>query len=218
MPWNPLDDLSPVQRGQLDTFADEVRRVNKRINLVAPATIPHLEERHLIHSLVLAHRCFPNRATVVDFGAGGGLPTVPLAIRFPEVQFVAIDSVRKKTEAIRLFARTLKLDNLHVWQGRAETWDGAAHYAVSRATAPLSDLWAWFECVFQPLDTVPEDCWPQGLITLKGGNLTDEVNALLDVQPNLNVDHVNLSELLGRPFFRGKEMISVANPKSFPSM
>ncbi|MCH8030662.1 MAG: 16S rRNA (guanine(527)-N(7))-methyltransferase RsmG [Bacteroidetes bacterium] len=211
--WNPLDDLSPAQREQLNAFAEELARINKRVNLVASSTIPHTEERHLIHSLALAHRGFPDGATVVDFGTGGGLPAVPLAIRFPEVQFVAIDAVRKKTEATRLFARRLGLSNLEVWHGRAEQWDGPAHYAVSRATAPLADLWRWFERVVEPLGSIPENCWPQSLLTLKGGDLTEEIAALLDALPNLTIQRTDLYELLGRPYFRNKEIVAVSDPK-----
>ena len=154
------------------------------MNLVAPKTVPEAEERHLIHSLALARKGFPARATVVDFGTGGGLPAVPLAIRFPDVQFVAVDAVRKKTEAVRLFARRLGLDNLGVWNGRAEEWDGTAHYAVSRATAPLTDLWGWFDRARQSLDTVPDDAWTPGLIALKGGDLGPEVEGLGVAYPN----------------------------------
>lgn len=212
-PWSPFDDLSPTQRQQLNAFAEELARINKRINLVASGTIPHTEERHLIHSLTLAHRGFPDGATVADFGAGGGLPAVPLAIRFPKVQFVAIDAVRKKTEATRLFARRLGLSNLKVWHGRAEQWDGSAHYAVSRATAPLADLWKWFERVVEPLDSVRENFWPQGLLALKGGDLTKEIAALLDALPNLTIRRTDLYELLGRPYFRNKEILAVSDPK-----
>src|SRR5690606_36547140 len=84
MAWNPLDDLTPRQREQLALFAEELARVNRRVNLVSPATVPEAEERHLVHSLALARRAFPGGATVVDWGSGGGLPAVPLAIRFPE--------------------------------------------------------------------------------------------------------------------------------------
>lgn len=212
-PWSPFDDLSPTQREQLNAFAEELARINKRINLVASSTIPLVEERHLIHSLTLAHRGFPDGATVADFGAGGGLPAVPLAVRFPNVQFVAIDAVRKKTEATRLFARRLGLSNLEVWHGRAEQWNGVTHYAVSRKTAPLVDLWKWFERVVEPLDSIPEDCWPQSLVTLKGGDLTKEIAALLDARPNLTIQRTDLYELLGRPYFRNKEILAVSDPK-----
>jgi len=212
--WNPLDDLSPGQREQLESFTTELARINKRVNLVASSTIPHIEERHLIHSLALAHGSFPDGATVVDFGTGGGLPAVPLAIRFPEVQFVAIDGMRKKTEATRLFARRLELNNLEVWHGRAEQWGGVAHYAVSRATASLTDLWKWFEWVAEPLDSVPENCWPQGLLALKGGDLTDEITELQDARPSLTIQRTDLYKLLGKPYFANKEILTVVDPKT----
>lgn len=212
--WKPLDELSPTQREQLDAFGNELARVNQQINLVAQSSIPQIMDRHLIHSLALAYRGFSEGATVVDFGAGGGLPTIPLAIRFPEVRFVAIDAVRKKTEAIRLFLRRLGLENVEVWNGRAEQWHGAAHYAVSRATAPLADLWTWFERIHEPLRFVPGHCWPQGLLALKGGDLGDELTRLSGVHPSLAIQQIDLQELLGKPSFDGKEIVHVSSPKA----
>ncbi|HLT46267.1 MAG TPA: 16S rRNA (guanine(527)-N(7))-methyltransferase RsmG [Rubricoccaceae bacterium] len=208
-PWNPLADLTPRQRAQLDAFAAELARVNRRVNLVSPATVPEVEERHLVHSLALAHRAFPAGATVVDWGSGGGLPAVPLAVRFPDVRFVAVDAVRKKTEAVRLFARRLGLANLDVWNGRAEAWDGAAHYAVSRATAPLADLWGWLARVRLPPPEVPEGCWAPGLVCLKGGDLTEEIAALHAAHPGLTVEQIPLAPLLGRAYFADKAIVSV---------
>lgn len=207
MPWNPLDDLLDDQRTKLNQLIEELAKVNKRINLVAPSTIPHTEERHIVHSLALSQKCFPVKSTVVDFGAGGGFPTLPLAVRFPETNFVAIDAVRKKTEAIRMFARRLGLANLEVWNGRAENWDGTAHYAVSRATAPLVDLWSWFEPVFETLEDAPEGCWPQGLITLKGGDLEQEIADLQKRHPELKTTQMDLEPLLGANYFRHKQIV-----------
>lgn len=208
-PWDPLADLSPSQRALLDAFAGELARVNRRVNLVSPATLPEIAERHLVHSLALAHRAFPPGAVVVDWGSGGGLPAVPLAVRFPHVQFVAVDAVQKKTEAVRLFARRLGLANLDVWNGRAEAWDGAAHYAVSRATAPLAALWGWFARVRRPLADMPADCWAPGLVCLKGGDLSDEVATLHAAFPGLAVEVISLEPLLGRPYFGDKVIVHV---------
>ena len=209
MSWNPLDDLTPPQRTQLRTFADELARVNRQVNLVSPATIPEAEERHLVHSLALARRAFPAGATVVDWGSGGGLPAVPLAIRFPETRFVAVDAVRKKTEAVRLFARRLGLDNLEVWNGRAEAWGGAADYAVSRATAPLVDLWGWFARARRPLADVPEAAWAPGLVCLKGGDLAAEITALDAAFPGLVTEQIPLESLLERSYFTDKAIVHV---------
>ncbi len=212
--WNPLDDLAPGQHAMLGTYADELARVNRRVNLISPGTVGETEERHLVHSLALARRAFPDGVAVVDWGTGGGLPAVPLAIRFPNVRFVAVDAVGKKVEAVRLFARRLGLDNLDVWAGRAEAWPGRAHYAVSRATAPLVDLWGWLARARAPLDAVPEGCWPPGLVCLKGGDLSVEIAALHARFPGLTVEREGLGSLLGRPYFEAKEILWVGERRA----
>src|SRR5690606_39071924 len=111
----------------------------------------------------------------------------------------AVDAVGKKTEAVRLFARRLGIENLTVWNGRAEAYDGPApHYAVSRATAPLVDLWRWFDAVRAPFDgEVPDGAWAPGLVCLKGGDLADETAALLAAFPGLSVEATPLDALMG---------------------
>ena len=204
--FDPIAALTQSQRNTLTQYADELARVNKKFNLVAPSTLKDTETVHLRHSLALGWRSFPAGARVVDWGAGGGLPSVPLAIAFPETQFVAVDSVGKKMEAVRLFARRLGLDNLEVWIGRAERYDGPApHYAVSRATAPLKDLWAWTERVRQPIAQIPENAWAPGLLTLKGGDLTEEIAAL---PKDTHVERHALTVLLGEGFAT-KELLQV---------
>ena len=177
MTWDPLAELSPDQQSQLDGYLAELSRLNRRFNLVSPRSLADGVGTHLRHSLALARRPFPPGATVVDWGSGGGLPAVPLAIRFPETAWVAVDAVGKKTEAVRTVARRLGLANLRVWNGRAEAYPGRAHYAVSRATAPLADLWAWFDPVQEPF-RAPAGAWAPGLLALKGGDLAAEAAAL----------------------------------------
>ncbi|MDT0630330.1 RsmG family class I SAM-dependent methyltransferase [Rubrivirga sp. S365] len=185
---DPTAALSPAQRATLDAYVGELARVNRRVNLVARGATPGDLARHVRHCLEIAARPFPGGAVVVDWGTGGGLPALPLAVAFPDVRFVAVDAVGKKTEAVRLFARRLGVENVEVWNGRAEAYDGPApHYAVSRATAPLADLWAWFDRVRAPLSAPPE-AWAPGLVCLKGGDLTAEINGLQDAFPSTSVD------------------------------
>jgi 16S rRNA (guanine527-N7)-methyltransferase len=204
--------LSSRQREQLSVYANELARMTRRVNLIAPSTIRQIEERHIAHSLSIAQRAFPPRSTVVDWGSGGGLPAIPLAVAFPEVQFVAVDAVGKKTEAIRLFARRLELANVQVWNGRAEAYDGPPpHYAVSRATAPLTDLWGWFAaCRHPPVDDTPLDVWAPGLICLKGGDLTEEMADLHTAVPDVAVERLELAGMLGEAW-SDKVLLHVAN-------
>ena len=184
---DPHAALAPDQRTTLDAYVAELARVNRRVNLVARGVSRDDLDRHVRHCLALATRPFPGGAVVVDWGTGGGLPALPLAVAFPDVRFVAVDAVGKKTEAVRLFARRLGVGNVEVWNGRAEAYDGPApHYAVSRATAPLADLWAWFARARAPF-AAPPGAWAPGLVCLKGGDLTDEVAALQAAFPATDV-------------------------------
>ncbi len=197
-----LPALTDAQRQQLGRFADELARVNRAVNLVAQSTMGDVWARHVQHSLCVAARPFPAGAVVVDWGTGGGLPAVPLAIACPHIQVVAVDAVGKKTEAVRLFARRLGLDNVTVWNGRAERYADAGlpapHYAVSRATAPLADLWSWFQAVRAPFDApLPGGAWAPGLVCLKGGDLADEVADLHAAFAGLSVEVTPLDGLMG---------------------
>ncbi len=203
--------LDSRQRAALDAYIAELERVNQRVNLVArPASHDDLA-RHVRHCLALAVRPFPDGSVVVDWGTGGGLPAIPLAVAFPEVRFVAVDAVGKKTEAVRLFARRLEIENVETWNGRAEAYDGPApHYAVSRATAPLADLWRWFAACRRPLADAPADAWAPGLVCLKGGDLADEIADAERPAPGLRVETTALADVLG-PEWADKVLLHVTD-------
>jgi len=134
---------------------------------------------------------------------------VPLAIRFPDVTVVGVDSVGKKSRAVRTIARRLGLDNCFTWNGRAEEWTGEAHYSVSRATAPLATLWRWHRRVAVELSEPPGDGeWPQGLLSLKGGDLSGEIEDLRAVDSDVDVERFSLEALLGRNGFFGEKEIA----------
>ncbi len=215
-------DLDVAQRATLDIYAAEVERLNLRVNLVSRPASHADVVRHVRHCLALATQPLPDGAVVVDWGSGGGLPAVPLAVAFPKVQVVAVDAVGKKTEAVKLFARRLGLDNLEVWNGRAEAYDGPApHYSVSRATAPLATLWGWHERVAEPLDldaaAAPAGAWRPGLVCLKGGDLTAEAAELAEAFPETEAVARGLDEVLG-PEWADKCLVHVsAQTRPHPS-
>lgn len=209
--WNPFDVLSVEQRDQLEHFEEQLLQFNRRVNLISSESERHFRTQHLLHCLTLTVRSFPAGSTIVDWGTGGGLPAIPLAICEPEVTVVGVDSVGKKGRAVRTMARRLGLDNCYAWTGRAEDWPGDAHYSVSRATAPLATLWQWHRRVAVDLEAPPgTDEWHPGLLALKGGDLSNEVEALRVVDPEGEVERLSLEGLLGRNgFFVEKEIVAV---------
>lgn len=202
--------LSDEQRQRLDEYAVLLRRFNQRINMVSREDEAHLRSRHIPHCLALAARSFPPGSSVVDWGTGGGLPAIPLAIVFPEITVYGVDSVGKKVQAVRAMARRLGLTNLLAWHGRAEQWTGTAHYSVSRATAPLDDLWRWHRRVAEPVDAPPNGAWSSGLICLKGGDLRAEIEALRDGDPAAQVDQQSIRPWYDDAYFADKYTVAVA--------
>jgi len=209
--WNPFKSLTTEQQEQLDRFEEQLLRFNQRVNLISPETEDVFRTRHVLHCLTLTVRDFPDGCTIVDWGTGGGLPAIPLAICEPEVTVVGVDSVGKKSRAVRTIARRLGLGNCFTWNGRAEEWTGEAHYSVSRATAPLAELWRWHRRVAVPVADAPsDDAWPPSLLALKGGDLSDEIADLREFDSDVEVERHPLDDLLGRNgFFGSKEIVAV---------
>ena len=209
---DPYERLDASQRGRLEEFEQLVLFYNQKINLISRDTERHFRERHTHHSLAIARKQFPAGSEVVDWGTGGGLPVVPLAIAFPDVRFYAVDAVEKKLRVVQAIARRLDLKNLVTWHGRAESWPGQADYAISRATAPLVDLWQWFDRVRKPKIVAPSGAakWKGGLIVLKGGDLTPEIEQLKQAEPDTIVAFLDLEPLLGSSYFRQKSLVHVS--------
>lgn len=198
--------LSPRSIALLDSYADLLRRYNARYNLVARTDIEHVATRHVAHCLALATRVFSGGSVVVDWGTGGGLPLMPLAIIFAEVRFVGVDAVEKKTLAVRAMVRELGLVNVETWHGRAEVFRLPHAYSVSRATAPLSKLWGWH--VRNAIDHAQhEGEWAPGLVCLKGGELGEEIREIARAYPHARVTVAPVG--LPGYYFEGKHIVTV---------
>ncbi len=168
-------DFSEAQIEQFRQLEGLYKEWNEKINVISRKDIDALYEKHVLHSLAIAVLCtFDKGAQVVDIGTGGGFPGIPLAIFFPEVQFTLVDSIGKKIKVVQEVAAAIGLKNVTAIHGRVEEIKGKTFdYAVSRAVAPLGDLWKWIS----PLIRLGQrsDEFPNGLLCLKGGDLTKEI-------------------------------------------
>lgn len=169
-------DFSDEQLAQFRKLEALYKEWNEKINVISRKDIDSLYERHVLHSLAIAALCnFDDGAEIVDIGTGGGFPGIPLAIFFPKVRFLLADSIGKKIKVVQEVVAATGLKNVTAVHGRVEEIKGRTFdFAVSRAVAPLGDLWRWINPVLRKGQKSDE--LPNGLVCLKGGDLTKEIN------------------------------------------
>ena len=165
-----LSERQAEQFAQLDAL---YRDWNSKINVISRKDIDNLYEHHVLHSLAIAKLLpFQPGTTIVDVGTGGGFPGIPLAIMFPECQFLLIDSIGKKIKVASEVAQALGLTNVVCKQERAEEEKQKFDFVVSRAVMPLPDL---VKLVRKNVSNKHKNAVPNGLIVLKGGDLKEEL-------------------------------------------
>jgi len=169
-------DFSPRQKEQLNALLPLYKEWNEKINVISRKDIDNFYLHHVLHSLTITTQFeFEKGASIMDLGCGGGFPGVPLAIFFPETEFYMVDSINKKLNVVKEIAATIGLNNITVKHTRAEDIkDRKFDTVVSRAVAPLKELWQWSRPLIKRIKTDNENV-PNGLICLKGGDLTKEI-------------------------------------------
>ena len=195
-------DLTDHQRDQFAQLDQLYRDWNERVNIISRKDIDNLYPRHVLHSLAIAkYADFKPGTEIIDLGTGGGFPGVPLAIYFPQVRFRLIDGTGKKIRAVQGIIETLGLTNAVAQQVRAEDLRAKVDFVVCRAVATMDKLVNWS----RPLIKMDgHNALPNGLIALKGGNLTAELAEL----PKSNyVERVPFSAYFDEPIFEHKAII-----------
>lgn len=199
-------DLTVRQREQFAALYDLYADWNAKINVISRKDFSQFYLRHVLHSLAIARVCrFDDGARVMDVGCGGGFPSVPLAIMFPGARFTAVDSIGKKINVVRAVSEAVGLDNLRPLNMRAEQLNERFDYVVSRAVTEMPTFVGW---VWNKLERGQHGTLPNGILYLKGGDLTEELS-----RTRLPWSEYLISDFFDEDFFATKKVVHTAKSR-----
>ena len=212
--------LTDRQKKQFDALENLYKEWNNKINVISRKDIDGLYEKHILHSLSIAAVFdFKEGTDILDIGTGGGFPGIPLAIYFPHVNFHLVDSINKKLNVVRAVAESTGIKNISTTHTRAEEIKNRKYdFIVSRAVAPLKDLWYWSKPVLKKsgllITSTKKSAHSQarlnyeaahpGLIALKGGNLEKEI-----LESGLKPNIIGIEKVFREEFFKEKYIVYV---------
>lgn len=196
-------NLSEEQIRQLSALYDLYLDWNSKINVISRKDIVNLYEKHVLHSLSIAKLInFRDGSRVLDVGTGGGFPGIPLAIMFPNVSFMLVDSIGKKIKVATEVASAIGLSNVSLRQCRVEEEKGKYDFVVSRGVMPLPEL---ISLTKKNVDLKSQkNSLPNGFLCLKGGELNEEVRPFKNIASTYS-----LANFFEEEFFKTKKIIYV---------
>ncbi len=169
-------ELDKEQKEQIAMLQSLYEEWNSQINVISRKDIDKILEHHILHSLSIAkYMGFVPGTEVFDLGTGGGFPGIPLAIMYPESNFVLADGTGKKIKVVNAVIESLGLTNAKGIHQRAEEHKQKYDFVVSRAVAKIDQLMIWSRRL---IHNKHKNKYPNGLIALKGGLIKKELKLL----------------------------------------
>lgn len=194
--------LSTTQIQQFRALNDLYAEWNAKINVISRKDIENLYLHHVLHSIAIAQIInFKPASKILDVGTGGGFPGIPLAILFPECQFVLIDSIGKKIRVGQEVANAIGLNNITLRHLRIQDEKEKFDFVVSRAVMPLDDL---VKLVKKNIAKEQKNALPNGLICLKGGELQHEILPYKNIASTFEISFFYKEE-----YFKTKKVVFV---------
>ena len=193
-------DLSEKQLQQFSDLYEIYEHWNAQINVISRKNMDTLYINHVLHSLAIAKVVqFAKGTTVLDIGTGGGFPGIPLAILFPDTEFLLVDSIGKKIKVVNEVSSAICLSNVRTLHERAEKINETFDFVVSRAVTNMTDFKKWVKGKFNEKHYNSID---NGILYLKGGDLMEELRGI----PHTKYD---ISKFFTEEFFDTKKVIYI---------
>ncbi len=202
--FQSFPELSDVQRAQFEEMTRLYPKWNEKINVISRKDISNLCINHILHSLAIAKFIrFTPESRILDIGTGGGFPGIPLAVLMPEVKFHLVDRIAKKLRVASDIAEKIGLTNVTFQHGDIGECHENFDFVVSRAVMPQPDL---LKIVKKNFSNLQRNAIPNGLITLKGGDIAAELGKLANVS-----EVIPVSDYFSQPFFDTKMIVYTPN-------
>lgn len=193
-------DLTEQQAKDFAELPALYREWNEQINVISRKDIENFDINHLLHSLAIAkYTSFKSGTEIIDVGTGGGLPGIPLAIMFPDVQFTLIDSIAKKIKVVSGISEALGLKNISAIATRSEDFTGRFDFIVCRA---VTDMQRFVHLTRHLVSPHSFNQLRNGYLCLKGGDLSDELKPFTG-----RVTVTAIKGLFEEPYFETKKII-----------
>jgi 16S rRNA (guanine527-N7)-methyltransferase len=196
--------LSGIQSERFSRLLELYPVWNSKINVISRKDIGFLEERHILHSLSLAKIIqFSPGTEILDAGTGGGFPGIPLAVFFPEAEFLLVDSIGKKIRVVEDVSAELGLDNVKVLNTRYESIQRKFDFITGRAVTSLQEFTSSLK---KNVRKQGKNAMGNGILYLKGGEAGEDLK-------NINAGHriFSISDYFSEEFFETKKAIHLFN-------
>jgi 16S rRNA (guanine527-N7)-methyltransferase len=171
---------------------------NSKINVISRKDIDDLYLKHVLHSLAIAKVIsFKDGTNILDVGTGGGFPGIPLAILFPNCNFLLLDSIAKKINVVNSVVKSLELNNITTIVSRVESINSKYDFIVSRAVTRMDKF---RRLIKDKILKGGNNSLSNGVFYFKGGDISEEM---------MNIKHTifNISEFYDEDFFSTKKIV-----------
>jgi 16S rRNA (guanine527-N7)-methyltransferase len=193
-------NLTEDQQQKFDALGKLYAEWNSQINVISRKDTDNFYERHILHSLAIAKVIqFKPGTRILDIGTGGGFPGIPLAILFPECDFLLVDSIGKKIKVVNEIAQAVGLINVRTMHERAENITEQFDFIVSRAVTAMPTFMKWTK---GKLLKENKNQLKNGILYLKGGDLREEMAGIRG-----HIRYTNISDFFKEEFFETKKVV-----------
>lgn len=195
-------DLSENQKEKFSRLKELYTFWNEQINVISRKDLDRFYERHVLHSLAISKiQSFKDGSRILDIGTGGGFPGVPLAILFPNCQFVLVDSIGKKIKVVNEVCEALQITNVRTHHSRAEDIKEQFDFIVSRAVTAMPTFLKWVKDKFLAEN---KNKLRNGILYLKGGDLSEEMKPIKQ-----KIKYNDISKFFDYEFFETKKVVYI---------